>query len=67
MLLGITTDLQQTPVTIAGKEVTRLTQGPVPSVEDPEQRTVLLYLKDDVVWFIGAFEPALTEIIGKLP
>jgi hypothetical protein len=54
-------------VTIAGKEVTRLTQGPLPSVEDPTQRIVLLYLKDDIVWFVGAVEPALSEIIGKLP
>jgi hypothetical protein len=66
VMMSMVSDPQQSPVTVAGKSVIRVTSGP--PTDDPNQGSNYVYPKDDVVWFItSAGEPGLSEIIGKLP
>jgi hypothetical protein len=68
-------DPQQTPTTIAGKDVFIVTDGPLDtSTPDPSadpyavgSDRAYMYAKDDVLWFVAANEPELTEVFGKLP
>ena len=79
LLFADAVDPVQTPVVIAGKNVSILTDGPLesspPSVSpdasiDPyavAQDRAYVYPKGDVLWFVTADEPALTEVFQKLP
>jgi hypothetical protein len=68
-------DPQQTPTTIAGKDVFIVTDGPLDtSSPDPSadpysvgSDRAYMYAKDDVLWFVAANEPELTEVFQKLP
>jgi hypothetical protein len=48
----------EAPVQIAGKDVTSL---------DVDGTTTYLHAQDDILWAVTAVEPALTEILQKLP
>jgi hypothetical protein len=67
VLFSMVSDPQQTRITVAGKEVIRITSGPLPSADDPTQARQVVYPSDDVLWVIAAAEPELSEILGKLP
>jgi hypothetical protein len=56
-------DPQRTPAEIAGRNVTIITDGP----NTPDAPRQYLYIKDDVMWIVGAGEPDLTEIFQQLP
>ena len=75
LLLTDVLDPQQTPTTIAGKDVIIVTDGPIdaaspdPSADPYATGTdrAYMYPKGEVLWFVSADEPALTEIFQKLP
>ena len=75
LLLADVTESVLTPSTIAGKAVTIISEAPLASgspaaSEDPfgditEQ--AYIYPHGEVLWFVVADEPGLTELFGKLP
>jgi len=79
LLLTDVLDPVQTPVIIAGKHVNIVTDGPLESspptlapdaTVDPfavTQDRAYVYPKGEVLWFVTADEPALTEVFQKLP
>ncbi len=75
LLLNDVFDPQQTPTTIAGKPVIIVTDGPLESPSpsasvDPYAvgtDRAYMYPKDEILWFVSAEEPALTEVFQKLP
>jgi hypothetical protein len=79
LLLTDVLDPVQTPIVIAGKNVTIVTDGPLESsppslapgaTVDPYTVTpdrYYVYPKGEVLWFVSADEPALTEVFQKLP
>jgi hypothetical protein len=75
LLLNDVLDPQQTPTTIAGKPVIIVTDGPLESPSpsasvDPYAvggDRAYMYPKGEVLWFVSADEPALTEVFQKLP
>ncbi len=68
-------DPQQTPSTVAGKNVIIYSDGPLESGSpdpsaDPDFFDVgraYVYPKGEVLWIVAAEEPALTEVFQKLP
>lgn len=54
---------EQTTATIGGKEVTVVR----PTAESTDDELQYVYPKDDVLWVVGAVEPALSEVFSKLP
>ncbi len=75
LLLNDVLDPQQTPTTIAGKPVIIVTDGPLESLSpgaslDPYavgSDRAYMYPKGEILWFVSADEPALTEVFQKLP
>ena len=79
LLLTDVVDPVQTPTVIAGKNVTIVTDGPLQSLApagspDPSADPyavapdrAYVYPKGEVLWFVTADEPALTEVFQKLP
>ena len=59
--VSATPDATQTPVTIAGKDVTQFNTG------RPGAGQTYVYPHGEVVWLVFAAEPTLTEIFEKLP
>ncbi len=75
LLFNDVLDPQQTPTIIAGKNVIVVTDGPLESPSpsasvDPYAvgtDRAYMYPKGEVLWFVSADEPALTEVFQKLP
>jgi hypothetical protein len=56
------TSPQQTPVQVAGKDVTKLNEAGA-----PDEQALHVYPRNDVLWTVSTVEPALTEVFGALP
>ena len=63
LLLSNMSNPVQTPGTVAGKNVIKVTDGP----DSPEATAIYLYAHDDTIWDVQATEPDLTEIFTNLP
>ncbi len=79
LLLPDVVDPVQTPIVIAGKNVIIISDGPLQSLAptgspDPSadpyavaSDRAYIYPKGEVLWFVTADEPALSEVFQKLP
>lgn len=63
LAVGEMADPQQTPTTIAGTAVIKVTDGP----DSAGAGGTYFYAHGDVLWVLSASEPDLTEILQALP